>query len=130
MSNEAVRIRDMDDERAAEVIVERLEVAFTELVFSAWDQDFLQTDEGRRGMRAALVDRYLASRRHAVSWLDDVIGLSGSTVVEVGCGTGSSTVALAERNAVVFAIDIDEPSVAAARSRVDAHVVDRVSITR
>jgi S-adenosylmethionine-dependent methyltransferase len=118
----------MDDKRAAEAIVERLEDAFKELIFSAWDQDFLQTDEGRNGMRAALVDRYLASRRHAVTWLDDVVGLSGKAVVEVGCGTGSSTVALAERNAAVFAIDIDEPSVAAAKSRVEAHEVDGVSI--
>jgi S-adenosylmethionine-dependent methyltransferase len=130
MASDTVLIREMDDYRAAEVIVERLEGAFKELVFSAWDQDFLRTDEGKNGMRAALVDRYLASRRHAVPWLDDVVGLSGTTVVEIGCGTGSSTVALAERDAVVFAIDIDEPSVAAARSRVDAHEVDGVSITR
>lgn len=120
----------MDDERAAETIVQRLEGAFNELVFSAWDQDFLRTEEGKNGMRAALVDRYLASRRHAVTWLDNVVGLSGSTVVEVGCGTGSSTVALAERDAAVFAIDIDEPSVAAAKSRVDAHEVDGVTIAR
>ena len=130
MASDAVLIRDMDDDCAAEAIVQRLELTFIELVFSAWDHDFLKTEEGRNGMRTALVDRYLASRRHAVAWLDDVVGLSGSTVVEIGCGTGSSTVALAERGAVVFAIDIDEPSVAAARSRVEAHEVDGVSIIR
>ena len=128
--SDAVLIRDMDDAHAAEAIVQRLEHTFMELVFSAWDCDFLQTEEGKNGMRTALVDRYLASRRHAVTWLDDAVGLAGSTVVEVGCGTGSSTVALAERGAVVFAIDIDEPSVAAARSRVEAHEVDGVSIIR
>ena len=120
----------MDDECAAEAIVERLQDTFKELVFSAWDQDFLLTEEGRNGMRAALVDRYLASRRHAVTWLDNVVGISGKNVVEVGCGTGSSTVALAERNAAVFAIDIDQPSVAAAESRVHAHDVDGVSIAQ
>jgi len=119
-----VAIRDMDDDAAGEAIVDRLESDFKELIFSSWDPAFLETDEGKRGMRAALVDRYLASRRHAVPWLDAACELGGSTVVEIGGGTGSSTVALAERGASVVAIDIDAPSIAAARRRVEAHQVD------
>jgi S-adenosylmethionine-dependent methyltransferase len=120
----------MRDDRAATAILERLERPFRELVFSGWDPEFLETPEGAQGMRVALVDRYLASRRHAIPWLDDAIGLAGKTVVELGCGTGSSTVALAERGAHVVAIDIDGPSVAAARHRVDAHQVEGVSIVQ
>jgi len=38
-------------------------------------------------------------------------------ILEIGCGTGSSTVALAEQGAHITAIDVDSPSLTVARER-------------
>ena len=114
-------IRNLDDEAARRVIVETLDAPFRELVFSEWDADFLATPEGERGMETALVDRYLASRRHGVPWLGRTVDLARARIVEIGCGTGASTVALAERCASVVAFDVDPHSVAAAEARAAAH---------
>ncbi len=43
-------------------------------------------------------------------------GLSG-TVLDVGCGTGATTVAAAQRGATPVGVDISEPMIAAARER-------------
>lgn len=47
--------------------------------------------------------------------------LTGKRVLEIGCGTGSSTVAFVEQRAVVTAYDLDERSVAVALDRLAAH---------
>jgi 2-polyprenyl-3-methyl-5-hydroxy-6-metoxy-1,4-benzoquinol methylase len=57
-------------------------------------------------------DRYTV-----ISWLDAAIPLDGATVLEIGAGTGASTVALSEQGALVTGIDIDERSLAVARER-------------
>ena len=56
-------------------------------------------------------------RRNFIPWLDHACPLQGRRVVEVGCGTGSSTVALAEQGARVTAIDIHDGSLEVARDR-------------
>jgi S-adenosylmethionine-dependent methyltransferase len=56
-------------------------------------------------------------RRIVVPWLNALRRLCGLRVLEVGCGTGSSTVALAEQGAIVTGIDIDADSLAVARDR-------------
>ncbi|MGI9051848.1 MAG: class I SAM-dependent methyltransferase [Ilumatobacteraceae bacterium] len=119
-------IRELDDDAARAVITERLMPTFLELVFSKWDPAFRETPEGKQGMTVALVDRYLDSRRHGVPWLDRAIDLSSSRIVEIGCGTGSSTVAMAEHCQWVVALDVDQSSVDAARARAVAHDVANV----
>lgn len=56
-------------------------------------------------------------RRIVVPWLDRAKPLRDSRILEIGCGTGSSTVALAEQGAKVIGIDIDEDALAVARDR-------------
>lgn len=56
-------------------------------------------------------------RQTVVPWLNDAHPLFGATILEIGCGTGSSTIALAEQGARVTAVDIDEESLAVARDR-------------
>jgi ubiquinone/menaquinone biosynthesis C-methylase UbiE len=60
-------------------------------------------------------------RRIVVPWLDQAKRLRDSRILEIGCGTGSSTVALAEQGAKVIGIDIDEDSLAVARDRCSAY---------
>ena len=65
-----------------------------------------------------------SDRRLVIPWLDAAQPLRGSRILEIGCGTGSSSVALAEQGASVVGIDIDEGSLAVGRDRAAAYGVD------
>lgn len=54
-------------------------------------------------------------------WLDAVRQLSGASILEIGCGTGCSTVALAEQGAKVTAVDVDANSLTVASERSRAY---------
>jgi 2-polyprenyl-3-methyl-5-hydroxy-6-metoxy-1,4-benzoquinol methylase len=56
-------------------------------------------------------------RAQCVPWLSSAFRLPGARVLEIGCGTGSSTVALAEQGCRLTAIDIDKSSLRVAETR-------------
>lgn len=56
-------------------------------------------------------------RRLVIPWLDSAKTLKNSRILEVGCGTGSSTVSLAEQGAKVTGIDLDEGAISVAKDR-------------
>ena len=69
--------------------------------------------------------RRLSENRHQViPWLDATRSLDGAAVLEIGCGTGGATVALAEQGARVTAIDIDPGAMAVAEHRCRLHGVE------
>jgi 2-polyprenyl-3-methyl-5-hydroxy-6-metoxy-1,4-benzoquinol methylase len=68
-------------------------------------------------VRKKLDVRLAGDRRLVVPWLDHARSLKGSRILEVGCGTGCSTVALAEQGAAVVGIDIDQDALIVARDR-------------
>jgi predicted O-methyltransferase YrrM len=70
-----------------------------------------------------LSGRLADDRRHVVPWIDAVLPLDGARILEIGCGTGSSTVALAEQGAKVTGVDIDEASLTVAEERCRAYDV-------
>ena len=74
-------------------------------------------DATRREIEDHRIVRLLRDRRFFVPWLDDARPLDGATVLEIGCGSGASTVALAEQGARVTAVDIDPAALAVARER-------------
>jgi 2-polyprenyl-3-methyl-5-hydroxy-6-metoxy-1,4-benzoquinol methylase len=72
-------------------------------------------------LNAHLHLRLANDRRLVVPWLNAARDLRGMRVLEIGCGTGASTVALAEQGAHVIALDIDGPALEVARERCRAH---------
>jgi S-adenosylmethionine-dependent methyltransferase len=86
-------------------------------------EQWLATAEGQQDFRDHLSGRLDSFRAKVIPWLDSARSLSGARILEIGCGTGASTVALAEQGAKVTAIDIDEPSLRVARDRCSAHNV-------
>lgn len=90
-----------------------------EMTASAW----LQTSAGRDDQRQHVDERLTTFRHRVIPWLAAAKPLRGARILEIGCGTGASTVALAEQGAQVVAVDLDEASVAAARVRCDLHAV-------
>lgn len=80
-----------------------------------------QSADLERDMRDQLSGRLHKFRNEVVPWLNSVRELRGATILEIGCGTGSSTVAFAEQGARVTALDVDEASLSVARKRVSVY---------
>ncbi len=87
-------------------------------------EQWIATPEGREDLQDHLDRRLNSFRSKVIPWLDSARPLLGARVLEIGCGTGASTVALAEQGAKVTAIDIDEPSLRVAEQRCAAHNVE------
>ncbi len=98
-----------------------LEATLRENFFFREPADFLQTEAGRLGLEAHLLGRLDADRRWCIPWLNAARQLQGARVLEIGCGTGATTIALAEQGADVVAIDVDEPALRAARRRLELY---------
>lgn len=107
---------------------EGFEQALHEHVFSRWDQEFLQTPAGLQGVQEVLVNRLYNALRFSVPWLQRQIELSMSRIIEVGCGSGSSTAALAMYAREVVGFDIDELAVKAAQARCQAYGLQNVRV--
>jgi 2-polyprenyl-3-methyl-5-hydroxy-6-metoxy-1,4-benzoquinol methylase len=88
--------------------------------------NYLETQEGKMDLDDHLNNRLVEFRRTVIPWINDAAPLSGLRILEIGCGTGSSTVALSEQGADVTAVDIDEPSLIVARDRCAAYGLDAV----
>jgi S-adenosylmethionine-dependent methyltransferase len=86
--------------------------------------DYLATDRGRNDLANHLFRRLDADRNTVIPWLDAAKPLQGASILEIGCGTGCSTVALAEQGANVVAVDVDENSLAVARARCEIYGLD------
>lgn len=71
----------------------------------------------QQGLREHLQTRTESDRRLIVPWLDGACGLHGLRILEVGCGTGASTIALAEQGARVTGIDVDADALRVAEER-------------
>lgn len=85
---------------------------------SGWrSQSNYSTAEYERDLAHHLSGRLENDRRMVIPWLDRAKPLRGSRILEIGCGTGSSTVALAEQGADVVGIDIDEAAMPVAHDR-------------
>lgn len=87
-------------------------------------EDYLSTEVGRSDLLNHLYRRTIFDRLVIIPWLDQAKPLEGSYVLEIGCGTGASTVALAEQGAHVTAIDVESDSLAVAQERCEIYGVN------
>jgi S-adenosylmethionine-dependent methyltransferase len=85
--------------------------------FAKEPRGYLSTQVGKKDLLDHLTARLDSNRKFTIPWLNSVRHLENSRVLEIGCGTGSSTVALAEQGAKVTAIDIDEKALIDAETR-------------
>jgi len=72
-------------------------------------------------LNAHLHKRLESDRCMVIPWIDNATALQDKRILEIGCGTGSSTVALAEQGAKVTGIDIDEGALSVAKDRTRAY---------
>lgn len=85
--------------------------------FTSADAEYFGTPEGKVDREEHIQWQLNTVRRRVVPWINTLKPLENCKVVEIGCGTGSSTVALAEQGARVVAFDVDAPSLSVARDR-------------
>lgn len=85
---------------------------------TGWRSQSNYSKEGcEKDRNAHLHKRLDLDRMHIIPWLDNAKRLENSNILEIGCGTGSSTVALAEQGAIVTGIDIDAGALSVAKDR-------------
>jgi len=92
--------------------------------FGETPEEYLAAAQGRKDFEDHLRGRLDHDRGSVVPWLDQAMRLRGARVLEIGCGTGSATVAIAEQGARVTAVDVEEPSVEVARERCKGYGLD------
>ena len=64
-------------------------------------------------------ERVLIDRVRVVPWVVKNLDLDNTQILEIGCGTGSSSITLAEQGANVLGIDIHRESLEIARLRAE-----------
>lgn len=103
---------------------ERLKNSLVKNFFSRQSADYLATPRGRQDLADHLTGRLESDRRNIIAWLDSVQALAGSRILEIGCGTGASTIALAEQGARVIGLDIDTVALKDAAERCRIYGLD------
>jgi S-adenosylmethionine-dependent methyltransferase len=93
--------------------------------FAGWRESGRVSPQAHeREISEHLVEALELYRSDFIPWLDSACALRGKRVLEIGCGTASSVVALAEQGAAVTGIDVDEPSLRVAHDRCRLYGLD------
>jgi S-adenosylmethionine-dependent methyltransferase len=117
----SVNFRNLDVEQS-EIVRKSLAMNY----FAHEPEGYLSTEIGQQDLRDHLFVRLDVNRRYRVPWLDNAKSLRNSRILEIGCGTGCSTVALAEQGAQVTAVDVDDKALAVSKERCRLYGLDVV----
>ncbi len=96
-----------------------IQQALLDTYFANYDQELLHSDSGKIDIENNVFRRYNHSLHHVVPWLSRHIELAGKNVLEIGCGTGSSTAALAHYVQKIVGYDIHSLAVQGASKRME-----------
>jgi S-adenosylmethionine-dependent methyltransferase len=114
------RFRDIDEKRVSFIEMSLKQNYFTQK--DAWfSPSYRSLEKAQNDLQDHLHRRLDNFRKFVIPWLDNVKPLDEARILEIGCGTGSSTVALAEQGAHVTSVDILETSIAVAKDRCQAY---------
>ena len=91
--------------------------------------EYLNTTQGKKDLHNQTLGRLNEFRTRIVPWLDSTFGLAGTTILEIGSGTGASSVALCEQGANLVSLDIDEASHQVAATRLGVYGQSNTRVT-
>lgn len=109
-------------------ILGKIRHAYATTYYAPHDVEFLETASGQWDLDFNTFIRYNQSVNHALPWVNRVFPLEGKHILEVGCGTGSSTAAFARVAAAVHTCDVNPRGLATARERLRLLDVENVTI--
>lgn len=110
--------------------LKNIEMSIRENYHQGWRSEKNYTSEEYEiDLRAHLIDRLEDDRISYIPWLNKTVQLKGANILEIGCGTGSSTIAFAEQGANVTGVDIDEGALKVARDRCEIYNVKATIIS-
>lgn len=74
--------------------------------------------------------RYQRTLTYYLPWVTKVLDLSDQEIIEIGCGTGSSTAAFAHFSKHIYAYEVNKTSALAARERMKIMGINNVSVVQ
>ena len=107
-----------------------LEKILRETYYKESKPEYLETEEFKNDLQDHVFRRYERTYKHYIPWIEKVVNLRDRELIEIGCGTGSSTAAFASIVKQIYAYEISELSVAAARARMEILGISNASIVR
>lgn len=108
--------RDINESQSKE-----LNKCLSEIYFSSFQDGYLNSDIGKNDMEDHLINRLLNFRYDTIPWINSLISLKQSKVLEIGCGTGCTTVALAEQGCELTSIDVNNIDIKVAKKRCELY---------
>ena len=72
-----------------------------------FNENYLDTKHGKKSLQDTIYNRMEEVRHRIIPWLESCRPLSNLNIIEVGSGSGTGTIALAEQVKSVIALDID-----------------------
>ncbi len=90
-------------------------------------QKYWKSTEGQQDLEEHVIERILRDRLEYVPWLNSTLPLRDCTILEIGCGTGSSAVAFSEQGAKVVGIDPVEIAVSMSQERKKVYGLSNLS---
>ncbi|NCD34233.1 MAG: class I SAM-dependent methyltransferase [Spartobacteria bacterium] len=110
---------------ASEAGISRIKKAMEVYYYTGWrDRTHYEETAYLADLNAHMHERLRSSRQTVIPWIHSLIPLSGASILEIGCGTGASTVALAEQGATVCGCDLDKGALEVAGVRCEVYHVD------
>jgi 2-polyprenyl-3-methyl-5-hydroxy-6-metoxy-1,4-benzoquinol methylase len=88
-----------------------------ETYYPGFPPGYLDTASGNMHIQGQVFVRLSQARDSLIPWIEKAVPLAGKRIMEVGCGTGSSTIPLLFAGAHVHALDIGESSIRSTRKR-------------
>lgn len=86
-------------------------------LFCRWDQEFLATEAGRKSIDDEVFGRFNQALSHVLPWVARHLDIRKARILEIGCGTGSSTAAFGLFCQEIHGFEINAASIEAARAR-------------
>lgn len=124
MASKTADIPDLSDDQ-----LRRLRAAIrSSPKFAAHPDAFFETPLGAKQLEDHVSGRYEKCLRRIVPWVARKINLAEASVVEIGCGTGSTTAAFARRARSIDAFDINDRSFPAAQERLSILGLDNARL--
>jgi S-adenosylmethionine-dependent methyltransferase len=100
---------------------EELYKHLSEFYFSSGQNGYLDSDIGKKDMENHMVNRLFDFRYKTIPWINSLMSLEQSKVLEIGCGTGCTTVALAEQGCKLTSIDVNDIYIEVAKKRCELY---------